>query len=169
MLIRKNNHHIKYVRGGSIIYFELQRKYVALCKCWATSYFDMTKNTWIDKSSPETPKSNIARRDAEQLIDHRSICSGTLDETSLQSLGGGMAGWMLLRKPRIYVWRENTKKIQTLHQFKSNIHHFNGDVSFPDVIRNSGKRTKGNCSKHLQLPNASPAHCIHSLSASAKM
>lgn len=95
------------MRRGSITYYEFQRKYVAVYKCRATNYFN-DKNTWIDESSTETPNSNIARRDAEQLIDHRSICSGTLDETSLQSLGAGFPPDDFAQKTQ-NLRRENTK------------------------------------------------------------
>ena len=88
----------------------------------------------------------IARRDAEQLIDHRSIRSGTLDETSLQSLG-----WRGDFAPKTEgKHRETSKNKKTNASSKRKIHRYH---------RFNGK-TEGNCSKHLQLPNVSPAQCI---------
>ena len=137
--------HIMSFRENMLLYTNAEQQIISTMKNYGL----------MSQVITETPKSNIARRDAEQLIDHRSICSGTLDETSLQSLGAGLPPNDFAQKTE-NLRRENTKdpNIASIYQWRCL------DVSFPDVIRNSRERTKGNCSKHLQLPNAPPAHCI---------
>lgn len=98
--------HIMSFRENMLLYTNAEQQIISTMKNYGL----------MSQVITETPKSNIARRDAEQLIDHRSICSGTLDETSLQSLGAGLPPNDFAQKT------EKTQKIQTLHQF------INGDV-----------------------------------------